>query len=76
MRQRRSLTTPGFLLLFLTSAASGQNAPDVAKLATNSSKESQACIACHMNGVASLAVQQWALSRLIEGDAWWATPKR
>ena len=63
MRQRRSLTTPGFLLLFLTSAASGQNAPDVAKLATNSSKESQACIACHMNGAAALAVQQWALSR-------------
>jgi hypothetical protein len=41
MRQRNSPTTLGFLLLFLTSAASGQNAPDVAKLATNSSKEAK-----------------------------------
>ena len=36
---------------------------DISKLASGTSKESQACIACHESGTAPLAVQQWALSR-------------
>ena len=62
MSKRHSLTTLGFLL-FLTSVGFGQNVPDVEKLASNTSKESQACIACHQSGTAPLAVQQWAASR-------------
>jgi len=37
--------------------------PDISKLASGTSKESQACIACHQSGTAPLAVQQWAASR-------------
>ena len=36
---------------------------DISKLASGTSKESQACIACHQSGAAPLAVQQWAASR-------------
>ena len=36
---------------------------DISKLASGTYKESQACIACHQNGTAPLAVQQWAVSR-------------
>ena len=63
MRLQYSPTSRGLLFLLLAGAASGQNAPDVAKLATDTSKESQACIACHMKGAAPLAVQQWSTSR-------------
>jgi hypothetical protein len=35
----------------------------ISKLAANASKESQACIKCHREGVAPLVVQQWATSR-------------
>ena len=37
--------------------------PDISKLASGTSKESQACIACHQSGTAPLAVQQWAAGR-------------
>jgi hypothetical protein len=32
---------------------------EISKFAGGTSKESQACIACHQNGTAPLAVQQW-----------------
>jgi len=50
-------------VFLLVTSAFAQDAPDIAKLAANTSKESQACIACHREGVAPLAVQQWAASR-------------
>src|SRR5215813_8417511 len=62
MSKRQSLTS-FVLLLFLTSAVAAQDVPDVANVAANASKESQACIACHKSGAAPLAVQQWAASR-------------
>ena len=60
MSKRYSATILGFLLFSLASAALAQDPPEVVKLAANASKESQACIACHENGTAPLAVQQWA----------------
>jgi len=63
MSKRHSATVLGFLLFSLATAAPAQNPSDVAKLAANVSKESQACIACHESGTAPLAVQQWAASR-------------
>lgn len=63
MSSRQAGTILGFFLFYLASEASAQNTPDIAKLAANASKESQACIACHESGAAPLAVQQWAASR-------------
>src|SRR5262249_1986869 len=63
MSKRQALTSFAFLVLFLAGATSGQNVPDIAKVTADTSKESQACIACHKTGSAPLAVQQWAASR-------------
>jgi hypothetical protein len=63
MRKHHLATILGFLLFSFASVAPAQNPPDVAKLAADASKESQACIACHESGTAPLAVQQWAASR-------------
>ena len=62
MRLRQLSPTLGFCFL-LSSVAAGQKPADVGKLAAGTSKESQACIACHLKGAAPLAVQQWAASR-------------
>lgn len=37
--------------------------PDISEIVSDTSKESQACIACHQSGTAPLAVQQWVASR-------------
>jgi hypothetical protein len=66
MHHRLSPSAIALFAFSLSAVASGQNAPDVAKLATSTSKESQACIACHTKGAAPLAVQQWGLSRHAE----------
>jgi len=54
-------------VIFFAGVAFGQGgapaAPNIAKLASQVSKESQACINCHQSGTAPLAVQQWAASR-------------
>ena len=40
-----------------------QRPQSIAKLAASTSKESQACIQCHQDQAAPLAVQQWAESK-------------
>ncbi len=39
------------------------NPPDIAAVAKNASKQSQACIACHTKQATPLVVQQWAVSK-------------
>src|SRR5512136_2411619 len=63
MRSRQPAIVKGVLSVLLACPAPAQNAPDIAKLTADTSKESQACIECHLKGATPLVVQQWAASR-------------